>query len=56
MHFVLENTKLGRYAFAIGSNPTAAYYAGVPIKFHSTAVYAIAGVLRDSPGWWRRRV
>ena len=35
MHFVLENTKLGRYAFAIGSNPAAAYYAGVPINFHS---------------------
>jgi ribose transport system permease protein len=26
MHFVLENTKLGRYAFAIGSNPAAAYF------------------------------
>lgn len=50
MHFVLENTKLGRYAFAIGSNPSAAYYAGVPIKFHLTAVYALAGMLTGLAG------
>ena len=50
MHFVLENTKLGRYAFAIGSNSSAAYYAGVPIKFHLTSVYAIAGVLTGLAG------
>lgn len=50
MHFVLENTKLGRYSFAIGSNASAAYYAGVPIKFHLTAVYAIAGVLTGLAG------
>jgi ribose transport system permease protein len=48
MHFVLEHTKLGRYAFAIGSNSAAAYYAGVPIKFHLTAVYAIAGMIEAS--------
>ena len=50
MHFVLENTKLGRYAFAIGSNSSAAYYAGIPIKFHLTAVYAIAGLLTGLAG------
>ncbi len=50
MHFLLENTKLGRYAFAIGSNASAAYYAGVPIKFHLTAVYAIAGMLTGLAG------
>lgn len=50
MHFVLENTKLGRYSFAIGSNTNAAYYAGVPIKFHLTAVYAIAGMLTGLAG------
>jgi ribose transport system permease protein len=49
-HFVLEHTKLGRYAFAIGSNSAAAYYAGVPIKFHLTAVYAIAGMLAGLAG------
>ncbi|MBV9759431.1 MAG: ABC transporter permease [Acidobacteriaceae bacterium] len=50
MHLVLEHTKLGRYAFAIGSNSAAAYYAGVPINFHLTAVYAIAGMLAGLAG------
>jgi ribose transport system permease protein len=50
MHFLLENTKLGRYAFAIGSNSSAAYYAGVPIRFHLTAVYTIAGALAGLAG------
>ena len=50
MHFILENTKLGRYSFAIGSNQNAAYYAGVPIKFHLTSVYLIAGGLAGLAG------
>lgn len=50
MHFILENTKLGRYSFAIGSNQSAAYYAGVPIKFHLTSVYLIAGGLAGLAG------
>ena len=45
MHSVLEYTRLGRYAFAIGSNPDAAYYAGIPVSFHLTCVYGIAGLL-----------
>ena len=45
MHMVLEHTRLGRYAFAIGSNPDAAFYAGIPVSFHLTCVYAIAGAL-----------
>jgi len=47
---LLENTKLGRYTFAIGSNESAAYYAGVPIKFHVTAIYALAGLLTGLAG------
>lgn len=50
MHFLLENTKLGRYAFAIGSNRSAAFYSGVPIKNVLTAVYAIAGLLAGLAG------
>lgn len=50
MHLILGYTKLGRYAFAIGSNPDAAFYAGIPIKFHITAVYAIAGMLTGLAG------
>ncbi|MEK7752438.1 MAG: ABC transporter permease, partial [Acidobacteriota bacterium] len=41
VHVILEHTRLGRYAYAIGSNPDAAYYAGIPVAFHTTAVYAI---------------
>jgi ribose transport system permease protein len=50
VHFILEHTKLGRYAFAIGSNPDAAYYAGIPVAFHVTAVYAICGALTGLAG------
>ncbi len=50
MHFLLENTKLGRYTFAIGSNTSAAFYAGVPIKSVLTWVYAIAGLLSGLAG------
>jgi ribose transport system permease protein len=49
-HFVLEHTRLGRYAFAIGSNPDAAFYAGIPVAFHTTAVYAIGGMLTGLAG------
>jgi ribose transport system permease protein len=50
VHFLLEHTKLGRYAFAIGSNPEAAFYAGIPVVFHTTAVYAIGGMLTGLSG------
>ncbi|MBC8166035.1 MAG: ABC transporter permease [Bryobacteraceae bacterium] len=50
VHIIMEHTKLGRYAFAIGSNPEAAYYAGVPVAFHTTAVYAIGGLLTGLAG------
>ena len=50
VHVILEKTRLGRYAFAIGSNPEAAYYAGIPVAFHTTAVYAIGGMLTGLAG------
>lgn len=50
VHIILEHTKLGRYAFAIGSNEAAAYYAGIPVAFHTTAVYAIGGMLTGLAG------
>ena len=49
-HVILEHTRLGRYAFAIGSNPPAAVYAGVPVAFYTTAVYAYAGMLTGLAG------
>jgi len=50
MHFLLKYTRLGRYAFAIGSNPEAAYYSGVPVAFHTTAAYSICGLLTGLAG------
>ncbi len=50
VHITLEHTRLGRYAFAIGSSPAAAVYAGIPVTFHTTAVYAIGGVLTGLGG------
>ncbi|MCS7314140.1 MAG: ABC transporter permease [Bryobacterales bacterium] len=44
-HVLLEHTRMGRYAFAIGSNPEAAWYTGIPVAFHTTAVYAYSGLL-----------
>ena len=49
-HLILEHTRLGRYAFAIGSNVDAAVYAGIPVAFHTTAVYAIGGMLTGLAG------
>jgi ribose transport system permease protein len=50
VHVLLEHTKLGRYTFAIGSNADAAFYAGIPVAFHTTAVYAIGGMLTGLAG------
>jgi len=50
VHVLLEHTRMGRYAFAIGSNPEAALYAGVPMVFHTTAVYAVCGLLTGLAG------
>ena len=49
-HVILERTSLGRYAFSIGSNVDAAVYAGIPVAFHTTAVYAIGGMLTGLAG------
>ena len=50
VHVILEHTRLGRYAFAIGSNPDAAFYAGIPVNFHTVAVYSICGMLTGLAG------
>jgi ribose transport system permease protein len=50
VHVLLEHTRLGRYAFAIGSNVEAAVYAGVPVSLHTTAVYTIGGMLTGLAG------
>lgn len=50
VHVFLVRTRAGRYAFAIGSNREAARYSGVAVKFHLTAIYAIAGLLTGLAG------
>lgn len=50
VHIILEHTRLGRGAFAIGSNPEAALYAGINISFITIAVYAIGGMLTGLSG------
>lgn len=50
VHILLEHTRLGRYAFAIGSNRIASVYAGIPVAFHVTSVYAIGGALTGLAG------
>lgn len=50
MHVVLQHTRFGRYAFAIGSNSAAATYAGIPLALHTTAVYATGGLLTGLAG------
>jgi len=49
-HVILEHTRLGRHAFAIGSNPEAAVYAGVAVGFNTTAIYALGGLLTGLAG------
>jgi ribose transport system permease protein len=50
VHFLLEHTKLGRYAFAIGSNVEAAIYAGIPVRAYTAAIYAGCGFLTGLAG------
>jgi len=50
VHFLLDYTRLGRYTFAIGSNVDAAVYAGIPVKFHTTMIYGIGGLLTGLAG------
>ena len=50
VHAILEKTRLGRHAFAIGSNPDAAFYAGVAIEWNVTAIYALGGMLTGLAG------
>jgi ribose transport system permease protein len=43
--FILKYTRLGRYAYAIGSNAEAARYSGVPVRRYLVAVYVFCGAL-----------
>ncbi len=47
---ILKYTRLGRYAYAIGSNIEAARYSGIPIKRYLVAIYVFAGGLAGLAG------
>ncbi len=49
-YVVLSRTKLGRYAYAMGSNPEAARLSGIPIRWYLTSVYVISGALAGLGG------
>lgn len=49
-YVVLSRTKLGRYAYAMGSNPEAARLSGIPIRRYLTSVYVISGALAGLGG------
>lgn len=42
--FLLRYTRLGRYTYAIGSNPRAAFHAGINIDWNLVAIYALTGL------------
>ncbi len=43
--FVLRYTRLGRYTYAIGSNRTAAFHAGVNVDRNLICIYTFTGLL-----------
>lgn len=49
-HLILSRTRLGRYAYAIGSNPEAARLSGISIGRYLTAVYVLQGLLAGFGG------
>lgn len=48
--YVLRNTKLGRYIFAIGGNETVARMSGVRVEYYKTQVYVLSSVLAGLAG------
>jgi ribose transport system permease protein len=49
-YIILSRTKLGRYAYAIGSNLEAARLSGIPTRLYLTSVYVISGALAGLGG------
>lgn len=49
-HLLLTRTRLGRYAYLMGSNMEAARLSGVNVKKHITSVYVLSGALAGLGG------
>lgn len=50
IHFMLSQTRLGRYCYAIGSNVEAARYAGINVSRNQIIFYVILGALTGLAG------
>lgn len=50
MSYVLRHTRLGRYAYAIGGNPQAAYLSGINLTSCTLIIYAILGAFTGLAG------
>ena len=48
--FVLNNTRYGRYVFAVGGNEKAARLSGIPVEWIKISVYAITGLMAAVAG------
>ncbi len=48
--FVTENTRFGRYLYAIGGNPEAARLSGINLRSHVLMTFCILGVLAGIAG------
>ena len=48
--YVLRSTQLGRYAFAIGGNETAARLSGVPVDRYKVMMYVLSSLLAALSG------
>lgn len=45
VHILLEQTRLGRYLYAVGGNEQAALVAGVPVNYVVISAFALMGVI-----------
>ena len=48
--FVMKKTRLGRYTYAVGSNPEAARLSGINIDLHIVKIFMIEGMLAAIAG------
>jgi D-xylose transport system permease protein len=50
-HFIAERTRFGRYVFALGSNPEAARYSGLPLRGITLGVFVWMAGMALLSGW-----
>lgn len=49
-HLIMTRTRLGRYIYAVGGNPSAAWLSGVPVRKVTILVYGISALLAGLGG------